>query len=139
MPSGPGFLLTFLYYFSCTTLIVVFVTSQGLGIDLFSRLPYQLGSSLGLVAGLLAVYFNRSVSVAATFPERKTWLVSLNQALDELGFEEQGRIDNFTVYGKSSLRNLFSGKILVRVEGNGATIIGRSSSIRRLKQLANLP
>ena len=134
MPQGPGFLVTFLYYFSSTTLIVIFVTSKGIGMSLETGLPYQFGILFGLVAGLLGAYFNRSATISVSFRNKKTFIKTLDQALSEMGFEKKSQLEEFAVYEKSAIRTLFSGKVLVQIDQNSATIIGRSSNIKRLSQ-----
>jgi uncharacterized membrane protein YraQ (UPF0718 family) len=133
MPSGPGFFFTFLYYFSCTSLIVIFVTWQGLGVNLDTALPYQFGSLLGLLAGLWGAYFNRSLSLNTTFSNQKAFLKNLNENLNSLGFQEQEKREELTIYSKSGLSNWFAGQILLQIDEKSATIIGRSSYIRRLR------
>ncbi|MGK7873854.1 MAG: hypothetical protein AB4426_11240 [Xenococcaceae cyanobacterium] len=135
MPQGPGFLVTFLYYFSSTTLIVMFVTSKGMGMSLETGLPYQFGILFGLVAGLLGANFNRSATISASFQNKKAFTKNLNEVLSEMGFEEKSQLEEFTVYEKSPLRTLFSGKVFVKIDQNSATIIGRSSNIKRLSQI----
>ncbi len=134
MPQGPGFLVTFLYYFSSTTLIVMFVTSKGIGMSLETGLPYQFGILFGLVAGLLGAYFNRSATISVSFRNKKTFIKTLEQALSEMGFQKKSQLEEFAVYEKSAIRTLFSGKVLVQIDQNSATIIGRSSNIKRLSQ-----
>lgn len=135
MPQGPGFLVTFLYYFSSTTLIVIFVTSKGIGMSLETGLPYQFGILFGLVAGLLGAYFNRSATISVSFRNKKTFIKTLEQALSEMGFQKKSQLEEFAVYQKSAISTLFSGKVLVQIDQNSATIIGRSSNIKRLSQI----
>ena len=134
MLQGPGFLVTFLYYFSCTIVIVVLVTSQGLGVSLDAALPYQLGSLLGLIAGVIGATVNRSVTLSTSFNNKQLFLHSLNEILSEMGFEESTPREDYLIYQKSSFRTLFSGKILVHLNQNSVTIIGRSSNITQLSQ-----
>ena len=134
MLQGPGFLVTFLYYFSSTTVIVMFVTSKGVGMSLETGLPYQFGILFGLVAGLLGAYFNRSATISVSFRNKKTFIKTLDQVLSEMGFEKKSQLEEFAVYQKSAIRTLFSGKVLVQIDQNSATIIGRSSNIKRLSQ-----
>ncbi|AFY76366.1 MAG: hypothetical protein IGR93_01630 [Hydrococcus sp. C42_A2020_068] len=135
MPQGPNFIVTFLYYFATTTLIVLLLASQGMGMSLESRFLYQLGTLCGLVAGILGAYFNRSATISITFQNPKAFRKQLDTALAQMGFDRQTQLDNFVVYGKSALKTMFAGKILVKIDENSATIIGRSSNLKQLKQL----
>ncbi len=102
--------------------------------SLETGLPYQFGILFGLVAGLLGAYFNRSATISVSFRNKKTFIKTLDQALSEMGFEKKSQLEEFAVYEKSAIRTLFSGKVLVQIDQNSATIIGRSSNIRRLSQ-----
>lgn len=134
MIPGPDFWPTFLYYFVGTTLIVALVTSQGLGLELGTRVPLQVGMLIGLVAGLAGAYWNRSIEVCVTFRDRAVFIETLERSLAEMGFEAKSELDEFVVYEKSALSTLFAGRIFLRVEKNRATIAGRASNVRRLQQ-----
>ena len=134
MISGPGFWITFAYYFASTTIIGVLMATQVLGTEFGSALPYQLGLILGLAGGALGGYFNRSQSVSGTVKNQKQFLREMETALTTLGYEAQGEIEDYRVYGRSQVRGLFSGKIYVRLEGNAATLMGRSTNLKRLQK-----
>jgi hypothetical protein len=133
MPRGPNFIVTFLYYFSTTTLIVLLIASQGMGMSLQQQLPYQLGTLCGLVAGIFGSYFNRSQTIFVSFQNQKAFTKKLDEALAKLGFEPKDRLEDMVVYSKNSVQTLFSGKILVKIDQNSATIVGRSSNLKRLQ------
>lgn len=135
MPQGPNFIVTFLYYFSTTILIVLLVMSQGMGVELNSGTPYQTGVLLGAIAGILGAYFNRSTTISVNFHNQTVFTKTLEQALDDMGFSERENLGEVTLYTKSNLKNLFSGKILVKIEGNLATISGRSNALKQLQQM----
>ncbi|MBE9170347.1 hypothetical protein IQ238_23435 [Pleurocapsales cyanobacterium LEGE 06147] len=135
MLQVPGFWLTFLYYFSVTNLIVILVVSQGMGIGFNDRLLYQIAVLLGLIAGLVGAKFNRSVTLSAYFSNKKAFSKILNEILSQMGFEPKSQLEDFIVYDKSSWKTLFTGKIFVQIEDSSATIIGRSSIIKKLSQV----
>lgn len=134
MQLGPGFWATFYYYFTGMTLIVALLASQFLGLSLTQPLPYRYGITLGLVAGLIGAYFNRSVTLSLEFKNKKDFTKTLNTTLADMGFETKSEINNFVVYQRPMVRNLFSGKVFVQIENGIATIISRASTIRRLRQ-----
>ena len=138
MPQGPGFLVTFLYYFSLTTLIGVLVSSQGLGMKLDTAIPYQIGTLLGLVSGLVGAIFNRSATFSIPVADQKVFTQILDRALSELGFEKKTQLEEFTVYEKSAFKTLFSGKVLVKIDQDSATISSRSSNISSLKKMISI-
>ncbi|MEM8777793.1 MAG: hypothetical protein AAGF26_02745 [Cyanobacteria bacterium P01_G01_bin.49] len=134
-PPIPGVTITFLYYFSMTTLIAIFVISQGMGVSLESQFPYQIGILLGLIAGLIGAYVNRSVTLTLTAKNRKTFLPNLEKTLTELGFSQRSQAEDYTIYSKAGLSSLFSGKILLKVEKKSVTLVGRSRNIKSLGQI----
>jgi hypothetical protein len=134
MLQVPGFWLTFLYYFSVTNLIVILVISQGMRISFYDQSLYQLSVLIGLIAGLLGANFNRSVTISASFKNQKIFLKTLNETLAEIGFTPKSQVEDFTVYEKSAIKTLFSGKIFVHIEKNSATIIGRSHIIKKISK-----
>ncbi|MFP4120827.1 hypothetical protein [Coleofasciculus sp.] len=134
MHLSPGFWATFYYYFTGMTLIVAVLASQVLGLSLTQPLPYRYGITLGLVAGLVGAYFNRSVTLSLEFKNKKAFSKTLNKTLSAMGFEPTSEIDNFVVYQRPALRSLFSGKVFVQIDNGIATIISRASLIRRLRQ-----
>jgi hypothetical protein len=134
MQLGPGFWATFYYYFTGMTLVVAVLASQVLGLSLTQPLPYRYGITLGLVAGLVGAYFNRSVTFSLEFKNKKAFTKTLNKTLSDMGFEPKSEIDDFVVYQRPALRNIFSGKVFVQIDDGIATIISRASIIRRLRQ-----
>ncbi|PSF33029.1 hypothetical protein C7H19_20740 [Aphanothece hegewaldii CCALA 016] len=134
MLTGPEFLTTFLYYFVCTALIVLLVISQGMEMSL-DRSSYVIGMSAGLVAGLVGAYFNRSVTFSSSFKgNEKNFLKTFQKTLAEMGFEQNGQMEDFTIYTKS----LFAGRVFVKTEKNTVTIVSRSSTVKRLQEELNL-
>lgn len=135
MEFGPGFVSTFLYYFVCTAFAITFVASKGLGLGLSTGYPQQLGLLVGLFAGLLGGYFNRTVSFSVAFSDRQSFLETLNEALEAMGYHHvQDEEDGVKVYERSPLRKLFSGKVFVKLDQGEATIASRSVHITAIRQ-----
>jgi hypothetical protein len=134
MPQGPNFLVTFLYYFAMTTLIVLLTTSQGMGVSLNTGLPYQLGILSGAIAGLLGAYFNRSATISVAFQNQQTFKQTLEETLAQMGFNQKTQLEDYTAYNKPNASNLFSGKIFVKIEDKSATIIGRAKNLKQIKK-----
>lgn len=139
MQLGPGYWTTFCYYFSTTALIVLLVSAKGLGLGAQTGIPSSLSISLGLLAGGIGAYFNRSVTLTLDFKNKKIFTATLNNALAEMGFEPKSELDNFIVYQRPTLSNIFSGKVFVEFEPNKATIVGRSANIKRLHKKMECP
>ena len=133
MELGPGLLITFLYYFTCTTLITTVFSSQVLRLSLVTGMPYSVGVIFGLIGGLLGTYFNRTVTVSLEFNSKKVFTAALQDALTEMGFEETSKLDDFVVYQRPALSNIFSGKVFVQIGKGKATIASRSRNIKRIK------
>ncbi|NEQ80676.1 MAG: hypothetical protein F6K26_10590 [Moorea sp. SIO2I5] len=134
MQLGPGLLITFLYYFTCTTLITTIFSSQVLRLSLVTGMPYSVGVIFGLIGGLLGTYFNRTVTVSLEFKSKKVFTAALQDALTEMGFEETSKLDDFVVYQRPALSNLFSGKVFVQIGKGKAIIASRSRNIKRISR-----
>ncbi len=134
MGYGPGFTSTFLYYFVTTTLLSTFIASQGLGMKISTGYPSQIGLVIGLLAGLLGGYMNRSVSFSVAFDDQETFKDTLNEALDAMGYGHAYDDENISVYVRSPIRQLLSGKIFVQFDEKDATISSRSVHIKDLQR-----
>lgn len=137
MQSGPGFIPTFLYYFVGTTFIVAFVVSKGLDTpelgDAIGN-PFRVGILLGLAAGGLGAYLNSHDSIELPVKNRGAFSQKLNETLTAMGYTQVEEIDEVKVYQRPFPSSLFSGKVLVDLKHNQATIGGRASSIRKLQK-----
>lgn len=134
MQFGPGFLPTFLYYFTGTAVIFTLLASKGLGLSLSTGIPEQLGMMGGLVAGALGTYLNQTTTFSVQFRDRKKFLRELETTLSELGYEQASEEDGLRIYERSSARKLFSGKVYVQLESNSATLGSRASIVRQLRK-----
>ena len=141
MPKGPGFLHTFLYYFSGTTLVTTLLAIKGVGVEFNSGVPNQLGIVVGLLGGSLGAYFNRSVTLEIPFKSQKTFFKTLNAALAEMGYGSLSdtelsdtKAEDIVVYQRPPLRQLLSGRVFVQIAGNTAIISSRSIHINSLKK-----
>lgn len=134
MPTGPGFLPTFLYYFALTTLVMTMLSTQGVGLDSATGVPFIVNPAVGVLAGLLGAYFNRTVTLSVPFQNKKTFLRTLEASLGEMGYELAAEMEEWKVYRRSPLRQVFSGKVYVKLEPGKATISSRSVHIRQLRQ-----
>ncbi|NEO88196.1 MAG: hypothetical protein F6J87_28655 [Spirulina sp. SIO3F2] len=135
MPKGPGLLLTFFYYFSTATLLADVVLAQQLHLGMNNQATLQLSLLVGTMTGLLGLYMNRSSTLNFKIGNKRRFQTQLSTALTELGFEDQVDEDDFTIYSQSGWQRWFSGKILVKIERQSVTIVGRASNIRQLAPL----
>ncbi|NJL82355.1 MAG: hypothetical protein HC890_04220 [Chloroflexaceae bacterium] len=132
MTQGPGFLITFVYYFTCIWLIGVVVITQGLGGR--TPLPYQLSLLFALVAGLSGATVNRSATLTIPFRDRHRCRAELETILNNLGFEHKSQLDpETTLYQKSPWRAWLAGKIYVQWQDQAVAIGGRMSDLNRLR------
>jgi hypothetical protein len=134
MQFGPGFLPTFLYYFTGATIIFTLLAVKGLGLSLETGIPAQLGVVSGLIVGGVGTYLNQTTTFSIQFRDRKKFLKELKTSLNELGYEPTSEVDGIQIYERSSVRKLLSGRIYIQLEGNQATIAGRAASMRRLQK-----
>lgn len=143
--TGPGIGLTFLYYFSMTVVIVVFVGSRSVDFTFASPQLHQYGVIAGLVGGVVGTLVNRNVTMDIVFDDRENFIDRLSQNLAAIGFEleideeemlleksvEEG--DYFS-YFRAGLAGWFAGGIYVVVCDRSAKISSRAINIQRLQK-----
>jgi len=137
MRTGPGFLPTFLYYFSGTTLIATLILARGVSIEGHSPFPTQLGLLVGVVGGLIGAAVNRTATLEIALAGKRQFASTLRQTLTDLGYVEipprENQATNLTIYARPRLAGLFSGKIFVQLDPQTATIASRAHTLRRLR------
>lgn len=135
----PGIVITFLYYFACTNIIIFFIAftqSNRLGVD--ESILYQLGLVVGLLTGILGAKFNRSVALTVSYKKSKNFEKTITKVLDDLGFITDSQLEEFTVYQIPGFKSLFVGKLFLQIEKLSATIICRASLAKQLKKTKEL-
>ncbi|MGB3137585.1 MAG: hypothetical protein WBG38_10265 [Nodosilinea sp.] len=137
LPSGPGFGLTFLYYFSGTALVTALLAVKTLGIGLDTGLPNLYGTMFGAVGGLTGAMINRSTTLEVPISSRKTFKRELDAALVEMGYTEDtdAALDNgVLVYRRPFLRQLLSGRVYVLLKESQAQISSRAVHMGGVKK-----
>ncbi|NJK41575.1 MAG: hypothetical protein HC934_09885 [Acaryochloridaceae cyanobacterium SU_2_1] len=145
-PTGPGIALTFLYYFSMTTGIIVVTGSRFLDLTYTSPQLYQYGIGLGSAVGLLGVFINRNLIMDIAFEDRVSFQKQLDQALATMGFTQDSQKNRSTltrqefdlIYQRSGVRGWLAGRVYVVLSPGMAKISGRASNIRRLRPQLSL-
>lgn len=146
--TGPGIGLTFLYYFSMTVMIVMFVGSRSAALTFASPELRQYSIMAGLVAGIVGSIVNRNVTMDVAFESRNQFQTRFNQKLAEIGFELEEFADETTddspnpegeevylSYFRSGLAGWFAGGVYVVMSDRSATISSRAINIRRIRKL----
>jgi hypothetical protein len=134
MSSGPGFFTTFLYYFVTAGLITSLVISNQTGASVTSSEIYRAGILAGLIAGLVGASLNRGVTISVPVKNTKKFTKNLDQALTEMGFHKKSQLEDCTLYEKPNMAGMFSGKVLVQVEQDTASISARSRIMNVLRK-----
>ncbi|WP_035987815.1 hypothetical protein [Leptolyngbya sp. KIOST-1] len=127
LPSGPGFGLTFLYYFAGTAVVTALLAVKTLGVGLDTGLPNLYGTLLGAVGGLTGALVNRSTTLELPISSRKTFKRELDAALAEMGYTEDqtAQLEGILVYRRPFVRQLLSGRIYVLIGEKQAQISSR--------------
>ncbi len=133
LPTGPGFALASLYYFSGSALVSMLLAAKTFGIGM-SGVSGELALVVGAVGGLLGGFYNHTKTLEVPFTNRKTFLKSLEDTLTELGYFLEIEADGIRVYRRDTLRQLFSGKIYVQLQDGVATLASRAIHIRTLQK-----
>ncbi len=134
LPTGPGFALTFLYYFSGSALVAMVLAVKSSPYGLSTGVPGQLALIVGAVGGFLGGFFNHTMMLEVPFTNRKAFVKSLEAVLTPLGYELAEEVDKVQVYRRSSLRQLFSGSIYVEIQQQRAVLSSRAMTIRVLRK-----
>jgi hypothetical protein len=136
LPQGPGFGPTFLYYFVGTALVTALLATQTLDVGLDTGIPNQFGLLFGVIGGLVGASLNRTRTLTLTCPSQKTFKQQLTNILADMGYQEvpNARDDGILVFQRAALRQLFSGRVYVLIEGKTARLSSRTSHVRRLRQ-----
>jgi hypothetical protein len=136
LPAGPGFGLTFLYYFSGIALVTTLLAVKTLGVSLDTGIPNQFGLIFGAVGGLLGAAFNRSMTLRVPFTSKKVFQQRLNTILNDMGYSEDSNanLEGVDVYRRPLVSQLFSGKIYILLDDKQAQISSRASHVRSIKR-----
>lgn len=137
---GPGFLSTFLYYLVVTTFISVLALSQGQEQGLALDHLWLIAVLTGVVSGLVGSYLNSHIVLTLPIQNQAAFLKQLKGVLTTIGYEATSQIEAAIVYERSGPSKMFSGKLFVQIEPTVATISGRSTTVRKVRQqLENSP
>ncbi|PSN14131.1 hypothetical protein C7271_21925 [filamentous cyanobacterium CCP5] len=140
LPRGPGWGMTFLYYFSSTALVTTFLALKTLDVSLDTGIPNQLGLVAGLVGGSLGAYVNHNKTIEIPYKNSKGFLKRLEGILADMGYTQDPDVKaDFNAYRRPLLRQLFSGRIYVQCLGDRAVIAGRSLQLKALKNRLDRP
>ncbi|MBW4459309.1 MAG: hypothetical protein KME47_03590 [Nodosilinea sp. WJT8-NPBG4] len=136
LPSGPGFGLTFLYYFSGTALVTALLAVKSLGIGFDTGMPNLYGTLFGTVGGLMGAFVNRSTTLALPISSRKTFKRELDAALAEMGYTEdsEANLEGILVYRRPFVRQLLSGRVYVLLSEKQAQISSRAVHMGSIKK-----
>lgn len=136
LPSGPGFGLTFLYYFSGTALVTALLAVKSLGLGVDTGLPNLYGTLFGTVGGLIGAFVNRSATLTMPINSRKTFKRELDAALADMGYTEdtEANLEDIVVYRRPFVRQLLSGRVYVLLSEKQAQISSRAVHVGGIKK-----
>lgn len=136
LPQGPGWGITFLYYFSGTALVTTLLAMKILNLSLDTGIPNQLGLVAGAFGGVIGAYVNHNNTLEVPYKNRQGFLKRLEPILADMGYSEDPETvsEGFQTYRRPLLRQLFSGRIYVQCLSDRAVIAGRSLQLRALKR-----
>jgi hypothetical protein len=146
MLSGPGLVTTFLYYFVFSAVLGCFVTAQALGLSYQDATAVQIGLFMGILAGGVGAFFNRTVTLKLPIPktkkDRRVFEDELQAQLGRLRFEPQAEAVEgeagagaIAIYQRAGSGSLFSGRLYLDFgDGEQVHIRGRAKIIRQLKR-----
>lgn len=133
LPTGPGFAITSLYYFSGSILVATLLATKTVGIGV-TGVSGELALAVGSIGGLLGGFYNHTKTLELPYTSRKTFVRSLEETLEDLGYSLALESDGVRVYQRDTIRQLFSGKIYLQCQDGVATLASRAIHIRTLEK-----
>jgi hypothetical protein len=132
IPKGPGFAITFIYYFAGSSLIGLLLASQVLHQPLSSGIPSQLALPVGLIGAIAGVYFYGAKTLEIPMRGKKALLNRLDPVLANMGYQLLEEVDNTRIYQRDGLSGIFSGKVYAYFETQMAIVSSRAVHIRAI-------
>jgi hypothetical protein len=132
VPKGPGFTLTFIYYFAGSSLIGLLLASQALHQPLSSGIPSQFALPIGLGGALAGVYFYGAKTLEIPMRGKKALLNRLDPILESMGYRLLEQSANTRTYQRDGLQGMFSGKVYAYFETQMAIVSSRAVHIRAI-------
>ncbi|MBE9032797.1 hypothetical protein IQ266_23960 [filamentous cyanobacterium LEGE 11480] len=137
MIKGPGYGLTFLYYFALTSALSIVLAHQE-GVAWSDPALYKLAVPFGLLAASIGAYINQNTLVTIPVKKNGAKTKQLNESLENKGYAKVANRDGVAAYSRSGLAKLLSGPIFVQIEPRQIMISGRATTVRSIeKQLTD--
>ncbi|TAD79221.1 MAG: hypothetical protein EA001_04750 [Oscillatoriales cyanobacterium] len=137
MVRGPGFWFTFIYYTVTATTVAAIASAPLLFEGNLGLEALQTALPAGLAIGALGAYFNHSIAIDFAMKNTREFQQQLTQTLADLGFSPMTDPDpalaEFAVYERGAIGKWFSGRVLVKLDRQQATIMGRAGLMRKLR------
>lgn len=141
MVQGPGYGLTFLYYFAITAVIAILLGHQGTGVSWQDPALYKISVPFALLVASIGAYINQNTLLSIPLPKqsaRVTKVQALKTLLDRMGYAELEDDEGIQIYRRTGLAKYLSGDLFVQVENKEILISGRSSMLNQIeKQLGD--
>ena len=136
--KGPGFGVTFLYYFALAAMIGAIATIEIKHVSVHSSLPYQIGVAFALPFAVINAWTKRSKTLSVSVNKKNKFERQLIQTLEEFDFmpsadPEQEDGVTYLEFRKEGLASFLAGTIYVAIADKEAVIASRASIIKRLE------
>lgn len=136
--KGPGFGVTFLYYFALATLIGAITTMEIKHVGARSSLPYQYGIIFALPFAIINAWTKRSKTLTASVNHKNKFQQKLTRTLADLDFQPSTEPEieegvTYVEYRKEGMAGFLAGTIYVAIAENEAVIASRASVIKKLE------
>ncbi len=137
MIQGPGYGLTFLYYFAITAVIGLVLGHQGTGIGWQDPLLYRVAVPFALFAASIGAYINHNTLVTIPTNQQSATAKQLQTILQQRGYEAIDSDAGVTTYSRSGLSRFLAGQVFVQVEPKQIMLSGRAKMVQMLEKQMN--
>jgi hypothetical protein len=134
MIQGPGYGLTFLYYFAITSVIALVLGHQSVGLGWQDPALYNIAVPFALLAGSIGAYVNQNILVTIPTPKKSATMQQLQAFLQTMGYERIEDNAAVTTYRRSGLAKLLSGRVFVQVEPWQILLSGRATVVHAIEK-----
>lgn len=138
MIQGPGYAVTFLYYFVITAVIGLVLGHQGMEIGWRDPLLYRVAVPFALFAASIGAYINHNTLMTIPTNKQSATAKQLQTILQNRGYEVIDSELGVTTYSRAGLSKFLAGQVFVQIEPRQILLSGRAKLLQAIEKQLNL-